>query len=102
MIKNSKQDWTVGNTVKVGFLQLIVKAAIETPRDWLPDAYILSNNSGTKLYKFVPHNGLTALNANEASDMLKSQIAIRQRRAETVEQHADICRLAILMDQLAA
>jgi hypothetical protein len=30
MIRNSKQNWAVGSQVKVGFLTLVVKAAIAT------------------------------------------------------------------------
>lgn len=67
MIKNSKQNWTVGATVKVGFLTLVVRAAVTTPGDGLPDVYFLSNVAGTKLYEFVPHNGLTAISLDEAA-----------------------------------
>lgn len=57
MVKNSKQNWTVGASVKVGFLTLTVVEAIPTPGDWMPDAYVLTNAKGT-FYRFVPHNGL--------------------------------------------
>jgi hypothetical protein len=66
MIRNSTQNWTVGSTVKVGFLTLVVKAAIATPGDSLPDVYFLSNVTGTKLYEFVPHHGLQAITIEEA------------------------------------
>lgn len=59
MIKNSKQMWEVGETVKIGFLTLIVSAKIPTPGDWLPDAYALCDKSGQRFYRFVPHNGLS-------------------------------------------
>lgn len=71
MINRTKQNWTVGNTVKVGFMSLIVKAAIATPGDWLPDAYLLTNLDGTKLYKFVPHNGLVSLTVDDARELLE-------------------------------
>ena len=58
MVRNSRQNWSVGASVKVGFLTLMVVAAIPTPGDWLPDAYALTNGKGTS-YRFVPHNGLT-------------------------------------------
>lgn len=58
-IARSKQDWTVGATVRVGFLSLVVIALVATPGDFKPDAYVLSNAAGTKFYRFVPHNGLT-------------------------------------------
>jgi hypothetical protein len=58
MIRNSKQVWEVGETVKVGFLTLRVTAKEATPGDYLPDAYMLTDRTGTKVYRFVPHNGL--------------------------------------------
>ena len=60
MIRNSKQNWEVGESVKVGFLTLIVAAKIATPGDYLPDAYALTNKGASRFYRFVPHNGLTA------------------------------------------
>lgn len=60
MIKNSKQNWEIGETVKVGFLSLKVIAKEETPGDYLPDAYILQSLKGVD-YRFVPHNGLTRI-----------------------------------------
>lgn len=69
MVKNSKQNWQVGATVKVGFMSLVVKAVIATPGDYLPDAYILANQIGTQLYRFVPHNGLEKIDVSEAKEM---------------------------------
>jgi hypothetical protein len=69
MINNSKQDWTPGQTVKVGFLSLQVIAAVPTPGDFAPDAYILA--SKTAFYSFVPHNGLNKLTADEARAMIE-------------------------------
>ena len=56
MIQNSKQQWEVGQTVKVGFMSLRVLAKVPTPGDYMPDAYALESNG--KFYRFVPHNGL--------------------------------------------
>ena len=98
MISNTKQNWNVGATVKVGFMSLIVKATIATPGDYAPDAYILGNAANTQLYKFVPHKGLQKISAEDAKDMLQSEICRQERKAETGEQHAEICRLAILTD----
>lgn len=66
MISNSKQNWTIGSTVKVGFLALTVVAAIATPGDFKPDAYILQSAKG-QYYKFVPHNGLQKITEQEAN-----------------------------------
>lgn len=80
MITKTKQNWTVGNTVKVGFLSLIVKAAIATPGDYAPDAYILNNQAGTQLYKFVPHNGLEKI----SNDAVRLLIAEQKYRAASI------------------
>jgi hypothetical protein len=52
--------------VKVGFMTLNVRAALKTPGDYLPDAYILSNLRGDKLYKFVPRNGCQAITIDKS------------------------------------
>ncbi len=67
MIRRTKQDWSIGKQVKVGFLTLTVKAARETPGDYLPDAYLLERNG--ELYEFVPHNGLTSLMGADPVEM---------------------------------
>ena len=64
MISNSKQDWTAGQTVKVGFMSLTVVRAIPTPGDYKPDAYILESKG--RYYRFVPHNGLERIDTTEA------------------------------------
>jgi len=58
MVRNSKQNWEVGQTVKVGFLSLRITAKIPTPGDYAPDAYAMESLDGSKKYEFVPHNGL--------------------------------------------
>lgn len=52
------QVWEVGEWVKVGFLTLCITAKEPTPGDFAPDAYLLTDKTGTKKYRFVPHNGL--------------------------------------------
>ena len=42
-------------------MTLNVRAALKIPGEYLPDAHILSNLRGDKLYKFVPHNGCQAI-----------------------------------------
>ena len=59
MIRNSVQRWEVGAQVKVGFMVLTVLAAIPTPGDYAPDAYVLQGVKG-KLYRFTPHHGIEA------------------------------------------
>ncbi len=65
MINNSKQDWSVGSIVKVGFLKLRV-VAIKAVYDGLPDIYDLASldrdvNGDYRCYQFIPHNGLTRI-----------------------------------------
>jgi hypothetical protein len=60
MITRSKQNWEVGQTVKVGFMQLRVVSVELTPGDYRPDIYHLENLAGTKSYQFTPHFGLVA------------------------------------------
>ena len=84
MIKRSTQVWAVGATVKVGFLSLVVKAAVATPGDYLPDAYILANQACTQLYKFVPHNGLEKISTDEARDLM----AAAERHAARIAAEA--------------
>jgi hypothetical protein len=55
----AKQDWAVGEVVKVGFLRLRVLAKVATPGNWLPDQYAMTDASGERFYRFIPHNGLT-------------------------------------------
>ena len=79
MISNTTQNWTAGQTVKVGFLAgLLVVAVVPTPRDNAPDAYVLSRNQ--QLYSFVPHKGLSKITADEAREM----VAAAKRHAERV------------------
>lgn len=65
MITNSRQNWSLGAVVKVGFLNLTVLAAVPTPGDYAPEAYLLGNLAGDRLYKFVPHNGLQKITRDE-------------------------------------
>ena len=64
MITKTKQNWSVGQTVNVGFLKLIVESIELTPFDYKPDAYILRNTDNSKRYRFVPHNGLERIDNN--------------------------------------
>lgn len=64
MIRNTRQNWQVGATVKVGFLSLRV-LDVAAVKDWLPDLYLLESLDSTKLYRFIPHNGLVRLERKE-------------------------------------
>lgn len=72
MIRNTRQNWTVGEVVKVGFMKLRV-LSVEAVKDGLPDIYTLESVNATpdgqrgqaqfsrRLYQFIPHNGLTRI-----------------------------------------
>lgn len=61
MINRTKQNWSIGQIVKVGFLTLKVMG-IRAVRDGLPDIYDLVSLDNTKQYEFIPHNGLRRVN----------------------------------------
>lgn len=58
MIRNTRQNWEVGRTVRVGFLQLTVCEIVKTPGNYLPDGYVLANADQSRFYSFIPHNGI--------------------------------------------
>jgi hypothetical protein len=55
----TRQDWSQGATVKVGFLTLEVLAKVATPGDGRPDLYALWNPKSGAFYQFTPHHGLS-------------------------------------------
>jgi hypothetical protein len=56
----AKQKWEIGQIVKVGFVSgLEVIGKVATPGDYMPDLYVLVQASTKRIYRFVPHNGLT-------------------------------------------
>ncbi|MBC7605075.1 MAG: KilA-N domain-containing protein [Ramlibacter sp.] len=81
MINRTKQNWTTGQFVKVGFMSLMVVQAVPTPGDYAPDAYILTNAANTKLYKFVPHNGLQSIDLVEANELIAAAAEVARRAA---------------------
>ena len=71
-IQRSKQDWSNGSIVRVGFMELRVlgvqsitltdDAGVQAVYDGLPDIYTLESLDGERTYEFVPHNGLNRIN----------------------------------------
>lgn len=59
MISRTKQNWSIGEWVKVGFMKLKV-VGVRAEFDGLPDIYELESEGGKK-YEFIPHNGLYAI-----------------------------------------
>lgn len=58
---SKNKSWNRGDIVKVGFLKLQVLGA-RAEKDSLPDIYTLASMDGTKIYEFIPHNGLRRVN----------------------------------------
>lgn len=59
MITRTRQNWSIGEWVKVGFMRLQV-ISFRAEYDGLPDIYTLTSAIGKK-YEFIPHNGLYAI-----------------------------------------
>jgi len=59
-VKNSRQNWGIGEIVKVGFLKLRI-LGMKSIVDGLPDIYELENLKGDKRYEFTPYNGLVKI-----------------------------------------
>lgn len=74
MINHSKQNWQAGSIVKVGFMSLMVQAAIETPRNYAPDAYLLSGAKGQN-YLFVPHKGIEKYDGQTTVEAIQQYLA---------------------------
>ena len=63
-----KQNWTVGQSVNVGFLRgLVVLARIATPGNGAPDEYALADANGARYYRFTPHRGLSRVDSRSAA-----------------------------------
>jgi hypothetical protein len=103
VVKNSKQNWTVGATVKIGFLQLKIVAAIPTPNDSLPDVYFLTNLVGDKLYQFIPHQGLTAASLEDVQTKVSAYRAHVERiAAQATERAQKASQIRSVFNQLFA
>lgn len=67
MITRTRQNWTVGSTVRVGFLRLRVLASIATPGNYRPDEYALESLDGRSWYRFTPHHGIVRVDDRAAA-----------------------------------
>ena len=56
-ITHTKQDWSIGSLVNVGFMKNLEVIKIEAVKDGLPDIYTLISSKGV-MYEYIPHNGL--------------------------------------------
>jgi hypothetical protein len=70
--RGKRQDWTPGNVVRVGFMQLRI-LGYQAVKDYLPDIYTLSNLAGDKYYEFVPHNGVIRIEKSEAFENMRAK-----------------------------
>jgi hypothetical protein len=87
-------------------MSLVVKAAIATPGDFAPDAYILANKAGTQLYKFVPHKGLEKLSLVEARELIadhmhQAQILADKAIAKVSRRRSQRCISQMAPDGIA-
>lgn len=100
--KARKQDWSVGATVKVGFLTLTVIAKIPTPGDFKPDAYVLASATKGTFYEFVPHNGLNKIDADEARELIAEgkRIAEQRAAAAVAKASASAAHAAVIAEML--
>lgn len=98
--KARKQDWSVGATVKVGFLSLTVVAT----GDFKPDAYVLASAAKGTFYEFVPHNGLKKIEAHEARVLVAEgrRIAEQQAADAIAKASATAAHAAVVSKMLAA
>lgn len=101
-MKAKKQDWSAGAAVKVGFLTLTVIAKVPTPGDFKPDAYVLASATKGTFYKFVPHNGLTKITADEARALLAEgkRLANQQATDAIAKASASAARAATVSQLL--
>lgn len=60
MVKNSRQNWKIGELVNIGFMKGLEVIGVRAVKDGMPDIYTLESSSG-KRYEFIPHNGLYAI-----------------------------------------
>lgn len=67
MITRTRQNWSPGSTVKVGFLRLRVLASIATPGNYRPDEYALESLDGRAYYRFTPHHGIVRVDDRAAA-----------------------------------
>ena len=90
MVRNSKQQWQVGQTVKVGFMQLVVRQVVGAP-------YILTNKAGDKLYAFEPYTGCRAITASELESLREdARIAEQNARADAWDRAQSAARVNAL------
>lgn len=99
-ITKTQQRWTAGEIVKVGFMAgLTVVAAVPTPGDAAPDAYVLSRNN--QFYSFVPHHGLTKISLVEAREMVASaKLQAEHAAAAAIAKAAESARHIEVINEL--
>ncbi len=90
MVKSSRHNWVPGQTVRVGFFSLLVLAAVPTPGDGQPDAYVPAR--GESVCKFAPYFGLQKIIRQEAEELVAQ--GRRIRAAEQASAAGQGCRPA--------
>ena len=59
------QDFSIGSTVKVGFMSLVVRAKIGAE-------HIATNKAGDKLYCITPYSGCRQITSDEARELMQA------------------------------
>ncbi len=96
MIQTSKQNWVPGQTVRVGFLSLVVLATIPTPGDGKPDAYVLAR--ADKHYRFTPYFGLERITADEARFLIQEAVGFRGQQLVDAQERVELLRRAAVIN----
>ena len=65
MISHTRQNWSPGSIVRVGFMRLRVLCSLATPGDYRPDVYALESIDGRLFYRFTPHHGITRVDTRQ-------------------------------------
>ena len=93
---NMSQNWQIGETVKVGWMTLVVRRHLEHAGEWL-----LSNKAGDKLYLFTAYNGCRAVFLDEAKRMIERDNAIgKARKAKEEMKGAAVAMMRQQIDDL--
>ena len=65
-MKNSSENWTVGEIVRIGFLSLrIIGNKVATPGNYAADEWPLESLNGKSFYRFIPHRGLHRMDSRQ-------------------------------------
>lgn len=79
----AKQDWSVGSTVKVGSMALLVEAKVPAPTEAHADTFILSR--GVEFFRFAPAGALMKITRERAKALVVVGTRIASERPAPIE-----------------